>query len=226
VPWLRIFVEGVVIVTSILLAFGIDAWWDGKQDRQGEREVLTLVLANLEADTTAIPRVFRAAPRHFAASTWLTDHWEAADVPTDSVNGVLVALIPISTAQLQSAAYTSVKDGDRLGLILNESLRSAIIGYFDEGQSSAAVRADRALNLRVVALEALWPHVQWKRELDGPETVTLVSPWSEVTIHNPILNKLTMFAAGSYQAMIWGERLLARNQNLRTMIEAELETRW
>ena len=27
VPWLRVFVEGVVIVLSILLAFGIEAWW-------------------------------------------------------------------------------------------------------------------------------------------------------------------------------------------------------
>ena len=27
IPWLRVSVEGVVIVASILLAFGIDAWW-------------------------------------------------------------------------------------------------------------------------------------------------------------------------------------------------------
>ena len=26
IPWLRVFVEGVVIVGSILLAFGIEAW--------------------------------------------------------------------------------------------------------------------------------------------------------------------------------------------------------
>ncbi len=26
IPWLRIFVEGVVIVGSILLAFGVQAW--------------------------------------------------------------------------------------------------------------------------------------------------------------------------------------------------------
>ncbi len=40
VPWLRIFVEGAVIVLSILLAFGIQAWWDGFQEREEEREVL------------------------------------------------------------------------------------------------------------------------------------------------------------------------------------------
>ena len=27
IPWLRVFVEGVVIVGSMLMAFGGDAWW-------------------------------------------------------------------------------------------------------------------------------------------------------------------------------------------------------
>lgn len=32
-PWVRLFVEGVIIVGSILLAFGIEAWWDERRDR-------------------------------------------------------------------------------------------------------------------------------------------------------------------------------------------------
>jgi len=36
-PWLRVMIEGGVIVASILLAFGIDTWWD---ERQLEREVV------------------------------------------------------------------------------------------------------------------------------------------------------------------------------------------
>ena len=34
IPWFRVFVEGAVIVASILLAFGIEAWWDGVQERE------------------------------------------------------------------------------------------------------------------------------------------------------------------------------------------------
>ena len=30
-PWPRVLAEGAVIVVSILLAFGIDAWWDDAQ---------------------------------------------------------------------------------------------------------------------------------------------------------------------------------------------------
>ncbi len=40
IPWLRVFVEGVVIVASILLAFGIQAWWEETQERVEEQEIL------------------------------------------------------------------------------------------------------------------------------------------------------------------------------------------
>ena len=38
--WKRIVAEGVAIVASILLAFWIDAWWDDRQIRVEEREIL------------------------------------------------------------------------------------------------------------------------------------------------------------------------------------------
>ena len=49
-PWLRIVVEGVAIVTSILLAFGIDAWWDESQERAEERRVLIDLSAEFEVN--------------------------------------------------------------------------------------------------------------------------------------------------------------------------------
>ncbi len=35
IPWLRVFGEGLVIVVSILLAFGIEAWWAERLKRNG-----------------------------------------------------------------------------------------------------------------------------------------------------------------------------------------------
>jgi hypothetical protein len=49
-PWLRIIVEGVVIVGSILLAFGIDAWWDGEQDRRAASEYVVRLTSDLQED--------------------------------------------------------------------------------------------------------------------------------------------------------------------------------
>lgn len=51
VPWLRVFVEGVVIVGSILLAFAIDAWWEERQDRSVEEALLTGLIEDLRRDS-------------------------------------------------------------------------------------------------------------------------------------------------------------------------------
>ncbi len=48
IPWLRVFVEGVVIVGSILLAFGIQAWWDEREERVAEAEYLTALGPTIE----------------------------------------------------------------------------------------------------------------------------------------------------------------------------------
>ena len=40
IPWKRLTAEAVAIVISILLAFWIDAWWEGRKDKLEEREIL------------------------------------------------------------------------------------------------------------------------------------------------------------------------------------------
>jgi len=52
IPWKRISVESIAIVASILLAFGIDAWWGERLERSQEQILLTRLstefLTNLE----------------------------------------------------------------------------------------------------------------------------------------------------------------------------------
>ncbi len=52
VPWLRVFVEGVVIVGSFLRAFGIDAWWEEQQLGREIRQELLNVRLELDAAST------------------------------------------------------------------------------------------------------------------------------------------------------------------------------
>jgi len=48
IPWPRIFAESIAIVVSILLAFWIQAWWDGRQERSEERELLVTLMEEFE----------------------------------------------------------------------------------------------------------------------------------------------------------------------------------
>jgi hypothetical protein len=50
-------VEGVVIVGSILLAFGIDAWSERRREAESEREYLVALLADVEAVISVAERV-------------------------------------------------------------------------------------------------------------------------------------------------------------------------
>ena len=56
IPWTRVFLEGAVIVASILLAFGIEAWWDGRQERAEERDALEALAADFVVATEAHSR--------------------------------------------------------------------------------------------------------------------------------------------------------------------------
>ena len=59
-PWARLAAEGVVIVVSILLAFSVDAWWDGVTERERVREqqaqLHTQMLANQHLLEAAVAR--------------------------------------------------------------------------------------------------------------------------------------------------------------------------
>lgn len=57
ISWSRVMVEGVVIVASILLAFGIDAWWDDANERRAEQ----VYLGQLQEDLQRAERQLAAA---------------------------------------------------------------------------------------------------------------------------------------------------------------------
>jgi hypothetical protein len=48
-PLRRFIAEGVVIVVSILLAFGVDAWWDGFQESRKRGALITGLISDFEA---------------------------------------------------------------------------------------------------------------------------------------------------------------------------------
>lgn len=53
-PWKRLITEGLVIVISILLAFTIDAWWDGRRDRQEAGDQVARLVAELETSISIL----------------------------------------------------------------------------------------------------------------------------------------------------------------------------
>lgn len=57
IPWKRISVEAIAIVASILLAFGIDAWWDERLERSNEQVLLTRLSTEFSSNLNRIDQV-------------------------------------------------------------------------------------------------------------------------------------------------------------------------
>jgi hypothetical protein len=93
-PWGRLVAEGIVVVLSILLAFAIDAWWDGRQAASKR----LVALANLEtALETSIEEIDRELMRvnrwqHRVLTFTQLDPDTLGSVPTDTAAVLLEAV--------------------------------------------------------------------------------------------------------------------------------------
>jgi len=131
IPWLRIFVEGAVIVGSILLAFGVDAWWSEVQDREAEQQAL----AGLASDFTANAERIRTTIRvHEAAEALVRDLGKMSEVqlsavPPDSVRLYVTAQAVPMSFDPQDGTLDAIIASGRLELITDTRLREALVEW-------------------------------------------------------------------------------------------------
>ncbi len=128
IPWLRVLVEGVVIVGSILLAFGIQALWDQRVERQVELELLASILESVEAGeaglNAALDRMSddeSRSSRFFNASAS-----ELASFQRDSVGGVFASLFRSNSFDVLRGPLPGVLNTAQAGLIREPSVRAAL----------------------------------------------------------------------------------------------------
>jgi len=117
IPWNRIGIEAMAIVVSILLAFGIEAWWQEKLERDQEATELARLRIEFEENLRMIDlRSFES--EILDASTEVFDRVEAAQAA-----GKAEAEIPAPSLILMLAAPTFDADTPILsGLVLSGGL--------------------------------------------------------------------------------------------------------
>ena len=132
IPWLRVFVEGVVIVGSILLALAADAWLAERQDRGRERDVLE----RLEAEFVQVDSVlieWRAYHSSVAEGCEvLLAHigpGGSAILGQDSIGALLWTITLASTVDPPRAALASLESSGRLGALRNQELVTALASW-------------------------------------------------------------------------------------------------
>ena len=129
IPWKRLIVEGTAIVVSILLAFGIDAWWQDRQIRTEEHEVLQ----GLQEEFLAIREVLkRHSAQHQESLKSLEDVLAVSDTSQELVETVETAireLLTPNTTDISNGTLHALLASGRLEMLSNKALRKRLVNW-------------------------------------------------------------------------------------------------
>lgn len=125
IPWPRLFAEGVAIIISILLAFWIQAWWEGQKEQEDERTVLQALLDDfnqkkelLDGDQRYVTAIFESATTLLQVATDSDRNLKANEI--DELIGDIFWYHVSS--QWDSAPMNSLMMGGDIALISNGSV--------------------------------------------------------------------------------------------------------
>lgn len=131
IPWVRVFVEGVVIVGSILLAFSLDAWWDNQNREDELREQLEVVTREMQSAREALQRALDAHDMNAHLAAHLTS--ALGRVPEGSevvVSDTLVGpLLPQVTADVTTGSLDAFIAAGGLELIEDVDIRRHLLDW-------------------------------------------------------------------------------------------------
>lgn len=126
---IRVLGEGVAIVVSILIAFGIDAWWGARQDREQERADLANLRAEFgfnlaELDRLAEWHVITAESARRLLALSRADSLDPNPLAMDSL--VLNTLILPGSYNPRQGAVTALLASGDLSLLRDPELRTLL----------------------------------------------------------------------------------------------------
>ena len=151
IPWLRVFVEGAVIVGSILLAFGIDAWWDEQQEREEEQRLLLDLIQEFEANRAdLVVTTERHRERNDAFGVLLREAGpEATGLGSDSLRALASSALNLRLFTAERGVMDRALSGNGLSLISDPDLRTQLAGFWNRqanyfGNQQTAMGANNA----------------------------------------------------------------------------------
>ncbi len=145
--WKRLALEGVVIVGSILLAFGLQAWWDARSDHRAQQEILRNLRQDFEQNLVFVDT---ASARHArikdAAKALLqfTGPNSSTQNEQDSIAQLIEGVLYYNRLQPVQGGLTSLLNSGQWDLLQNNELQS-VLAEWPTGIAALNNREDRAI---------------------------------------------------------------------------------
>ena len=133
IPWARVMVEGLVIVGSILLAFGIEAGWERLKERTEEQQILSSLAEEFranQAEARSVIDTYERSQRLVDRLTSLTEAELRAD-PPDSLIAMVSALAAPRTFDPILGSVDALISAGKMGILSDQRLREALTSFLN-----------------------------------------------------------------------------------------------
>ena len=132
IPWGRVLVEGVVIVGSILMAFGIEAWWADRGEKTAEQAALVRIHDELVADRSRLEFGATSQALRVAASLAvieLIDDLDGGAGVIDVPDSLLVRMVQTPTFEPRTPVLDGLRESGRIEVIRSAEVRAALSAF-------------------------------------------------------------------------------------------------
>lgn len=202
--WVRILAEGSAILVSILLAFGIQAWWDEKQERAAEAELLSRLHAEFSTNLARIDE------REFYLTVLLkgeelfTQIKEARKDGQETIDASGLTLMWFTyapTFEADTPILDGLLKGGQLGIIEDRNVQSVLATWERELRDYTAF----AVRARRYADELLLPALFRRGDVGdmlmaSRNTLNSNDPDLDITVQIRVDDELKGIVAGRYAA--------------------------
>jgi hypothetical protein len=123
--------EGLVIVMSILIAFSIDAWWDGYQEQRREHEILAGLRADFHASRPGLESRLALARRMAKGTGGLLNVTRDQEIPgtVNAPDSLVLAVLGGPTYEPATNTLDSAVASGEIELLRNDELRAELANW-------------------------------------------------------------------------------------------------
>ena len=138
--WRHPLLEGLAVLVAILIAFGLEAWWQGRSERVTERVYLEALSGELEDARSFFLAQDEALDADMDLAQAVRDALNSdstLSISDDSVNVLALQLGPVSLQAPPRAALDDLISSGGVGLVQSDILRQAIASYVQALESNS-----------------------------------------------------------------------------------------
>jgi len=227
-----------MIVASILLAFGIQTWWEDRTEQDREQRLLTDLFAEFEQNAELLRRARNEYEGRYMDAAGILDmiDRDPAAVDETTLRQLVQGFASAQTFHLESGAHDALLASGEVDLIHDEILRARLAAWpsyveewaeeeravFSFAQETAVPYLSRAAALRKI-------QPPFRPFLDGQSPPSLPAPSGDDPSLRPLLgdvefeNIVYRSAQGMWYAMRDGETLLKELIAILELIQANQE---